>query len=295
MIETRYDIEYVSPNGKTKSGLGRFFAYLLLLITLLIFLAALIFSNLSDSASQLVTQKIQQLTGINAETITNTTSINNDVASDDSTTDSNEDEEAKETSTASKLADETYKADQKALASAKDENEKNQKELKILSQENTKQSEASKKQRSENQKLSKDLELITKQLAEEKKASNQLTKKIETLKNENSVLSKQLADSKKIDIKKETIVTSTNPKKIESGITIKEKTPKADTAGRIDKPKEKSVKTEEPANPKPPIVVTQETTNPSKNSSDKTATPEKTKAPLSQMDAIVEAMKAAKK
>ena len=298
MIETRYDIEYVSPNGKTKSGLGRFFAYLLLLITLLVFLAALIFSNLSDSASQLVTQKIQQLTGINTETITNTTSINNDVANDDSTAESNEDEKAEETSTASKLADETHKADQKALASAKDENEKNKKELKRLSQENTKQSEASKKQQLDNQRLNKDLERITKQLAKEKKASDQLAKKLETLNIENNSLTKELAGSKKAlaSEKNKKVATpfANEPKKAEPKTVEKIETPKAVTVGRTDKLKEESVKTEEPAKPKP-VVVTQETINPNKNTSNKTATPEKTKAPLSQMDAIVEAMKAAKK
>jgi len=291
MIETRYDIEYVSPNGKPKSGLGRFFAYLLLLITLLIFLTTLILSNLSDSTSQLVIQKIQQLTGINNKTITNTISINDDVASDES----NEDIKVEKSTTTNKLADENHKQDQEALALAKDENEKNKKELKRLSQENTKQNKASKKQQFENLKLRKDLERITEQLAEEKKAGEQLAKKIESLNNENGALNKQLADNKKSNAKKNTAVTSTNePKKAESVTTKKEKMPKAATIGRTDKLKEESVKTEEPAKPKP-AVATQEATSTSKDISNKTITSEKTKKPVSQMDAIIEAMEAAKK
>ncbi len=287
MIETRYDIEYISPNGKQNSGLGRFFAYILLLITLLIFLAALIFSNLSDNASQLVTQKIQQLTGINIETITNPTSItDDDIASDEGI----ETEKAEETINASKLADET----QKALASAKDENEKNKNKIKKLSEENIKQGELSRKQLLDNKKLRKDLARISKQLVEEKKTTEQLAKKVETLNNKNNFLTKQLAGSKKAlaskNNKKLATPYANEPKNVEPKSVEKIEKPKAVTVGRTDKLKEVSVKMEEPAKPKP-VVVTQKTTS----KSNKTTTPEKTKAPLSQMDAIVEAMKAAKK
>ncbi len=126
--------------------------------------------------------------------------------------------------------------------------------------------------------------------------SNQLAKKIEILNNENGALSKQLADSKKANVKKKTAVTNTNDvKEIKSEITTNDETPKADTTvGRTDKLKEKSVKTAEPSKPRP-VVAIQKATSSSKDTNNKTITPVKSKAPLSQMDAIVEAMKAAKK
>lgn len=272
MIETRYDIEYIDPNGKPTVELGRFFAYLLLLITLLIFLATLVFSNLSESTSQLVIQRIQEFTGIKSNTITTY----------------NDDERSAE------IAEEAKLADQKALAAAKDENEKNIKEIERLSQENTQQSQTLKQQQLENQHLTEDLERISQQLAEEKKAHDQLANHIETLNNKNSALSKQLADSKKIKIKKVPTVSSTLKKTEPEIAKEEEETPKADSIEKTDKLKEKNVKTEEPAKPKP-VVATQQNTISTRKDANKTSTePKKQETPLSQMDAIVKAMEAAK-
>lgn len=256
MIETRYDIEYVDPNGKPKSGLGRFLAYLLLLITLLVFLTALVFSNLSNSTSLLITQKIQDLTGTKPNTVTNTFT-NNDIANDDQDAD---------------------EANNKKSVFVKDENEKNRKEIEELLQKNTRQSKISKKQLLENKKLSKDLKHITQQLAEEIKTSDQLVKKVEALNSENTSLTKQLADIRKIRAQKKII----KPIVSKPEISKQEKEPNAVTVERGNKLKEK-------------LVQTKELTKPSKETRNNTTTSEKTTAPTSQMDAIVEAMKAAEK
>jgi len=224
MIETRYDIEYVDPKGKPKSGLGRILAYILLLITLLAFLAALIFSNLSNNASQLVTQKIQELSGIDTKYITNT------VASDKNA-----------------VAENTNEANQKILASTKDENKEYKRE--IENQKLRKNLKHITQQLAEEKKAS---ELLAKKVEALNNENAALSKQL-------SGSPKTLAREKN---KKVATLVDNEPKKAEPKTVEKIETPKAATVRRTNKLKNESIKTEEPAKPKP-AVATQETIDPS--------------------------------
>ncbi len=267
MIESRYSIEYIDPSSDNSSSmLGKFFVYSTLTISILAAIIALIYSNLPNSTSQVVTDKVQQFISSFNEPSTNTFVEEEIIVSEPETPIKTI--EAKSTQVNNNKEE---LAQQKLIAIQLEDEYK--KEIERLSQENTTQHNETVKQLTENQTLTKKLDVLSKELKNEIQKSALLKKEVTSLQTENKTVSALLI---------KTEVTAKNYaneiKKLEQK-EIKVVAPPVIFKSVTPEPIEiKKVKAE--------VVSINETSKPTEDPS----TSNKNEAPVSQMDAIVAAM-----
>lgn len=272
MIESRYSIEYIDPNSeKPSSKLGRFLIYSTLIISIFVAIGALVFSNLPTNTPQIITNKVQQfISSFNEPSIS--LPVKKEVSSDTDTVRLTNEELKKHADTKNELA-------QQKLAATQLEDEY-KKEIERLSQENTSQHNETVKQLTENQALTKKSDLLSKQLKKEIQKSALLDKEVTSLQAENKKISSLLkiteemagnyADEiKKLGEDEVKLIIQAEPSII------------------------KSITLEEPAEEKKVELKVSATKEAIKPTEDTSAT-NKSKAPTSQIDAIVAAMEAAK-
>lgn len=267
MIETRYSIEYIDPSaGNSRSTLARLFIYTILTISILAAIITLIYSNLPNSTSQVVTDKVQQFISSFSEPST-TTSVEEETIVSEPTAPVITPEEKNTESDDKK--DEL--AQQKLIAVQLEDEYK--KEIERLSQENTTQHDETVKQLTANQSLTKKLDVLSKQLKNEIQKSVLLKKEVTSLQTENKTVSALLKKTEVTAKKHADEIKKLEQKEVEvvaQPVIIKPVTPEP-----IEIEKEE-----------PKVVATKETRKPTEGTS-------KNKAPISQMDAIVAAMEAA--
>jgi len=269
MIETRYHIEYIDPNsGKPSSKLGKFFIYTTLSISILAAIIALFFSNLPNSTSQIITDKVQHFISS-----FNESSVNPTVVDEANTTNSKKIE--------IDVITPTVEFAHQTLISTQAEKEYKQ-EIERLRQENTTQDNEKAKHLQTNKALSKRLDQLSKQLKEENQKKIELTKKLATLITENQSVSILLNETNKTaenyakklkQLKQKVIVEAVKPQTVISE-------PK--TSKIAEKVVKKPVETEETGEK----LIVEATTNDIDTRGQKTPQ-------VSQMDAIVAAMEAA--
>jgi hypothetical protein len=269
MIESRYSIEYIDPNSeKSSSKLGRFFIYSTLIISILIAITAIIFSNLPEGTSQTISSKVQQFISSFDSSSSNQPTDKVVVTPKTKTPLISIEEQSTQVEKKDEIA-------QQKLVAAQLEDEYKE-EIERLSQENTEQHDESIKQLTKNQLLTKKLDVLSKQLNDERQKSSQLKNKVSSLLIKNTNVSNLLAKTedsvkdyankieqlknKEVEILTQSIATETSA----INTVIKEKIePELLTTETTDKSKEN-------------LIVT-----------------DKVKTPTSQIDAIVAAMEAA--